>query len=327
MSSIESIRNGSIRKIAQPIKHVAQQGQTLLSQALPNRALLNHKFEPALGLDPQREFKMSRVAPFPFPVVLHFSYHKCLTVYYNRVISTLAREFGFPYFEHFYISNSALRSELRQSQHPRIFTLSMSEDVCFEGFPDYRGSCFIRDPRDLVVSGYRYHLWTKEPWCREPFQGWEWVTRHPVFEQYIESNRRKHPTTASYQEYLQTLTSEQGLLLEMIWRQSDFSQMRNWNYNNPKVLVQRYDKVIGQEQAAFKALFEHYQLHPALQARGLQLVEKYALKNQARGQSSHIRSGSTRQWPAEFSPLNQKVFKQLYGQLLIQLQYESSLDW
>ena len=26
----------------------------------------------------------------------------------------------------------------------------------------------IRDPRDVIVSGYFYHQWTDEPWANEP---------------------------------------------------------------------------------------------------------------------------------------------------------------
>lgn len=267
-------------------------------------------------------------SPFPYPVILHFSYHKCLTVYYNRILSTLAREFEFPYIEQFYVSNQTVKQALWQdSQRHRVFNLSMSEKVCFDGFPDYRGSCFLRDPRDLVVSGYKYHLWTKEAWCNEPFQGWEWVTRHPVFEQYIERDRSHHPTTASYQNYLKTLTPEQGILLEIIWRQTDFSQMLNWDYDNEKILVQRYNEVIGHEQAAFEALFRHYRFCPEIYQRGLELVEKYALKNQTKGKTNHIRSGSTGQWSSEFSPLHKQIFKQLHGDLLLKLGYEDSLTW
>ena len=31
--------------------------------------------------------------------------------------------------------------------------------------PPYRGAHLIRDPRDIVVSGYFYHLWTEEKWA------------------------------------------------------------------------------------------------------------------------------------------------------------------
>jgi len=40
----------------------------------------------------------------------------------------------------------------------RVLSVNNRSDIPWDRLPESRGSYFIRDPRDLVVSGYHYHL-------------------------------------------------------------------------------------------------------------------------------------------------------------------------
>lgn len=112
-------------------------------------------------------------------LVTHFSYHKCLTSYYQSVVRALSAEFGF-YYEHF--TSDYPRFEQAALNDTRVGEFSVSTTAA--AWPgndyEYRGSHFIRDPRDLVVSGYYYHLWTREAWCMDPGFEWRDLSRIPI---------------------------------------------------------------------------------------------------------------------------------------------------
>ncbi len=184
----------------------------------------------------------------------------------------------------------------------------------------------MRDPRDLIVSGYYYHLWTDEPWCvRTPYY-WYHVVQNPYF-QYVESDPARYPREQSYQAYLKSLDEERGLILELVWRARLFDRVRRWNFNNPRIIECKYEEIVGNEVAAFTKIFQHYGFHPRLARRGLELVEQHSLKNRAKGEQSHVRKGTQGQWAQDFTPLVKSLFKQTQGDLLIQLGYERDLDW
>lgn len=278
-----------------------------------------------LGLGAKKRYPLPANQLFPIDLIVHLSYHKCLTYYYTRVMKRLRKEFGVHY------RSCASDAELFNAQAltvagKRILMLSDSDAVAWTKLPPYKGSHFIRDPRDLIVSGYHYHLWTKEAWTRTPNFGWQHFIAMPAF-QYIEPDPAKYPTTQSYQEYLNSLDPESGMLLELLWRTSHFEQMQRWNYRNPNILEMRYEDIVGNERAAFECLFTHYGFHPRLRERALEVVDEFSIKNQPRGERDHLRNGEARQWDTEFTPRVRDLFKQRYPELLVQLGYERSANW
>ena len=189
-------------------------------------------------------------------------------------------------------------------------------------YPDYRGSHFVRDPRDLIVSGYHYHLWTGEPWCIAPDFDWRRIVNHPFFKEYVAGDDKRAPQRISYRDYLNTLDKEKGMIVEMLWRQHHFEHVRNWNYQNTKIMELKYEDIIGNEVESFGKLFSHYEFHPKIIDRGLEIVEKLSLKNKKKSKTGHVRNGTTSQWAAEFSPLHEHVFNDLYGDLLATMGYK-----
>lgn len=264
-------------------------------------------------------------APFPQDLILHVTYHKCLTLYYKRVMQVLAAEFPFVWTD-YYGQSAGFNQDAVQGSGKRIICLSDRDDVMWDQLPPYRASHFIRDPRDLIVSGYHYHLWTKETWCQASDFPWRHYVIRPFFE-LVEPDPANHPVDISYQAYLKSLDRERGMILEMIFRRDAFEQMGRWNYRNPSVLELRYEQVIGNEAKAFRQLFEHYRFQRRLLERGVQVAEELRLANLPKGEGKHLRNGETKQWKTELPPQVQQVFKQAHGTLLIQLGYERDLNW
>jgi hypothetical protein len=261
----------------------------------------------------------------PVDLLLHFSYHKCLTVYYHRVMSSLAGDFGFQWID---CSGDSGRFHEAATGGPgrRIVVLNNSDAIQWDRLPSYRGSHFIRDPRDSVVSGYLYHLWTTEAWCIAPDFAWDLYVPPERF-QWLDPDPARRPKNISYQAYLKTLDPERGMILEMIFLHGLFGQLRRWNFSNPDVLELRYEDVVGNEAAAFERLFEHYRFNSRMLKRGLQIARKYSLANQPKGQGQHTRSGASGQWREQFTPRVKDLFRREHGDLLVRLGYEKDASW
>ena len=263
---------------------------------------------------------------FPGSLAAHFSYHKCMTSYYNFVMIALSEEFGF-YRKHFRSNYEQFEVAAKTIPGKKALSVNNRSDINWEELPpSTRGSHFVRDPRDLIISGYHYHLWSDERHINVRDYNWRPIVDDPLFTEYVASGSERQPTGLTFQEYLNSLDKEKGLILELIWRKDHFGHMARWDYQNPKVIEVKYEEIISNEAAIFRRIFEHYEFHPLLIERGVEIAEELSLANKKKRQRSHVRSGATQQWKSEFSSLMKDLFRDRYGQLLIDLGYEAGRD-
>jgi len=270
---------------------------------------------------PLREKKL-----FPYDVIVHFSYHKCLTAYYDKIMAKLSKEFGF-HQKHFRGHINRFEEAVIKVKKKSIFSINNKSNIHFSMFPKYRGSHFIRDPRDLVISGYYYHLWTTEKWCNAPDFDWSNITRNRLFSEYIENRVSNYPRNISYKDFLNNLDKEKGLILEIIFRNDHFSNMQNWDFTNSNIIELKFEEIIGKEEECFERIFKHYGFHSKIIKRGKEIAEQYSLKNRNKCNTGHVRKGTPKQWPNEFSPFLKDLFKEVSGDLLILLDYEKDMNW
>jgi hypothetical protein len=182
-----------------------------------------------------------------------------------------------------------------------------------DGLAVLRASHMVRDPRDIVVSGYHYHLWTKERWVHIP---------------------REEYGGKTYQEYLKGLDQDEGIAVE-IHRQSGimFKGMAAWDYARPEFLELRYEDVIADEASWFTRLFRHYGFTEEAVAESVSIAEEFSFskitgrKIGEQQSEDHLRSGRHGQWRAEFTPEHVALFKELTGDLVLQLGYETDPGW
>jgi hypothetical protein len=133
------------------------------------------------------------------PLIVHCAHHKAGTVWITNVLRSVSSKYGL----RFQVSNDW--SE----------TLAPSTDVYIQNnsfvdipkLPAFRGSHLIRDPRDMVISGYFYHLWTKEPWVHVPMK--ERTADQKAHWPYFSESEFGDLT---YQEYLKSMDQEEGIL-------------------------------------------------------------------------------------------------------------------
>jgi hypothetical protein len=245
----------------------------------------------------------------PFPhgsrtTVVHVAHHRIGTVWFRNVLSLIARQFGLS-FQRVAGESGLPYADVLLYPHSRLFDGPRLES--------FRGSHLIRDPRDVVVSGYHYHLWTHEKWAHIPSPEYGGI---------------------SYQQYLRSLDPEDGIAAEIRrCAESHFAEMGAWNYAQPEFLELRYEDFIADEADHFARMFRHYGFNEAAVERSVDLALRFSFQKKA-GRSigevqegSHLRSGKPGQWQEVFTPDHKALFRELNGDLLERLGYVSGDDW
>jgi hypothetical protein len=224
-----------------------------------------------------------------------------MTVFYKKVFNEFSKQIGFTY-KHY---NDYYKPFLADPKHPNSISSLNNVTIDFEKLPTkYIGSHFIRDPRDLLVSGYRYHKWCKEAWA-------------------IDSTNGK-----SYQQKLNELDETSGYLLELDRMRHIFKAMGEWDFENPNILELKYEDIFNNEINKFNELFEFYELPKAHQEKFISIVDGYSfstLKKQNKtGKQKHAEIGYCGQWRELIPSDVLNVFMQEYGSLIEMLKYEKN---
>jgi hypothetical protein len=241
-------------------------------------------------------------------VIIHCCYHKVGTVWFGRVLREVAAEYGMRF------SAGSDYGKIRRFEQQRdsdIF-LDLGSHVDLDKLPDYVGSHMIRDPRDVVVSGYFYHLWTDEAWANLPLAEFRGM---------------------SYREYLNSVDQNEGLLTEI--RRVSFwvPHMVNWDYQNPRVFEIRYEDILQAEETTFGELFAHYGFSEEAVERCCRIAARYSFRSLSKGAGtsgrvkSHLRSGRSGEWRELFHEEHKQLFKELYPGAVAALGYEKDDSW
>jgi hypothetical protein len=244
---------------------------------------------------------LRRTGPSPFPagmprpLLVHCCYHKVGTVWFGRVFAEIARQYDLRL-------HAGPQAELGEAD---VFLEDHSR-IDPDRLPPFRGSHMIRDPRDVVVSAYFYHLRTAEPWALEPGEAWGGL---------------------SYQAHLRGLDRSAGLLAEI--RRSAgtvIADMTAWDYRDPRFLELRYEDMLADEEAGWRRLFDAWGFAPREAAACVKIALGFSL-HRMRKTSKHIRSGQPGEWRRHFGPEHRAAFKALTGDAAVTLGYEPDGSW
>jgi hypothetical protein len=122
----------------------------------------------------------------------------------------------------------------------------------YNKLPPYVGSHMIRDPRQIIVSGYFYHLKTDESWCKkEKYADW--------YKQAFGRRPKSDFGEKTYQQILNGRSKDQGILFEMqnVGKEV-INQMLKWDCNNPSIIELKYEDVIQDQKDWFPRIFRKY---------------------------------------------------------------------
>jgi hypothetical protein len=209
----------------------------------------------------------------------------------------------------------------------------------------HRGFHVVRDPRDVLVSGYCSHLHS------HPTEQWPELEKH--------------------RKALQSLSKEEGLLKEIEFSRPFLKAMHEWNYEQPHILELKMEDLTASPQQHFREILQHctlwqgqlspmaamrqhtnrvlYALHhrvsgtlipfrgatePAIDPNILDsILEDKRFEKMAEGRSkgeenrkSHYRKGEPGDWENHFTDRVAQSFEAEYGGIVSKLGYTDAFS-
>jgi hypothetical protein len=282
------------------------------------------------------------------PLYGYFGHHKCASTWIHSILETICCDAGLE-IAYLYAPRNFADDLPRHVAERRIdFVSYVNADADFlKGLPPYRGFHVVRDPRDIVVSGYFSHK-----------------NSHPTDD---------FPELPAHREKLQSVPKDEGLHaeIEFSFTRQVLGEMVKWDYRQPHVLELKQEELTPDPYRGFLKILAHLELldethvgmrqRPALYAklatnvlhwhhpklvpfraplvpfpaeRLLGIVHDHRFSNFAGGrkegqtdEKSHYRKGVAGDWKNHFTPEHVAHFKQVYGDLAERLGYEASADW
>ena len=193
---------------------------------------------------------------------------------------------------------------LRPGDIASAHLFSRSEVVARVSTPAFVPFFIYRDPRDVAVSHVHY------------------VTE-------MEPNHVHHPYYCSLPDFNARLTTsilgrpDAGVEFPNIAER--FAPYLDW-LEQPSVLKIQFEGLIHDRVATLNRIIEHLLASVSLDVNPIRLL-KYLESAIKPKKSPTFRSGKTGEWKNCFSKEHKRLFKEVAGDLLIRLGYESNDDW
>jgi hypothetical protein len=193
---------------------------------------------------------------------------------------------------------------LRPGDIASAHLFSRPEAVARVTMPKFMPYFIYRDPRDVVVS-------------------------HVFYVTEMEPNHVHHA-------YYQSLPDFDARLEVSILGRSDvdiefpdiaerFVPYLGW-LDQPSVMNIHFEDLIHNRIGTLKRIIDHFLIRAPLRTPRNRLLE-YLEKSINPNKSPTFRSGKTGEWKKHFTAEHKKIFKDVAGDLLIQLRYEKDNDW
>lgn len=244
------------------------------------------------------------------PILSYFGHHKCGTSWICRMVHAVCAATGRPKVachgtEHDF--GSDIERNLRN--HPFGFWCYVNANALFVRGVNVRGFHVVRDPRDVIVSGYYSHKAT------HPLEGW--------------------PRLAPFRKHLDGLNEEDGLLAELSFASPCMYDMYTWDYTTPGVMEVRFEDLVENPLhwvgAAFGFMGIGRDVLPDADLERIVKENSFEVWNGRKpGQedrTSHYRMGVAGDWRNHLTPKVKDEFKALYNPILLKLGYEHNANW
>ena len=238
--------------------------------------------------------------------ILILTHHKIATRLMTRVFHPLAKRRGFRFKRLLgKVSDIPNNCDILQLTH------SVVEDELLD--KGYRGVRIIRDPRDVIVSGYLYHqrCGDHEPWClNEDFSDDDFrfpTVPWPVDCQNIEARRDFVSlfNGKSYQTKITELDKEAGIVFEMDgYAGVTINTMLDWKERS-EILTIKMEDIVADFDVVFERIFRWVKFEEKVikeelvwaQAQDLNRMSVRDIK-----ENSHISTGKLTKWKEFFTP-------------------------
>ncbi len=270
--------------------------------------------------------------PRASPQLIVFSYHKSGTTLFWHVMTKVSDALGLKLANHF-----GLVEHL--DPEPDIVLLPHSLLRAPLDRP-YRAIRLIRDPRDIWVSGYLYHLRCVEEWCTntnfDPTPPIQWPLVDHSFAHLPEDWKRgffERLNGKSYQQNLRDRPLVDGLDFELEgYSGRTFAAMRAWPMNGADALDIRLEDVMADFDATMRRIFDHFGFAANQAAAALEVARSEDIRRMddaAILDRPQITSRTLGKWRDVLPDAHLARFESIYGDLIGELGYEpaSAIPW
>jgi hypothetical protein len=256
-----------------------------------------------------------------------FTHHKTGTVLLGKILNELAKLLNLSFCKVYgYAEEAPANFDIVLFEHSLVSEHLLSND--------FVGMHIIRDPREIIVSGYLYHLHTTERWCTNIpskndlpnnicFPVVPYSREHCPMEwklAYLELLDGK-----SYQQKLNGKSKSEAILFEMEnFAKWTLDAMATWNYASSKIIEVKMEDVFTNFDDVFLKIFLHFGFTDKLLEEAIKISRKHDLNRMSKSQiknNKHIHGGSGSKWGIHFDGKVKKEFDDKYGDLLIKLGY------
>lgn len=255
-----------------------------------------HQFKVVEGIGGFKSLALCPKRRISRPVRVHCGVHKALTMFSRQIYKEVAQvqrkrpfEWGWPFLppQSRTFFHDILRFYKRQWRYSLVSISGHRLDL--DSFADIRVVRFVRDPRDLLVSGYHYHKKGPQKWC---------AVVNPTVADFAVVNGavpRGIAPSQSYEMYLNSVDQETGFAAELEFRRPHFDGMMSWPIDDPRVLTLRYEDIIGHEAESIGKVGDHFGWSASTKAHAMQTAWAFSAggKEAVKG---HIRNKAPGQW-------------------------------
>lgn len=247
-------------------------------------------------------------------IFIHSTHHKAGTMLFLKIERDLAAKYDgkFFVFREENPNKHLFYEKLNKSSKP-IFCLDTHSLFDHKTLiVPYKASHMVRDPRDILVSGYNYHLKTTEEWCIKPLKKYNGL---------------------SYQEHLKSLPISEGISTELNRMKGTLMKnMLAWDYSNQHILELRFEDLIADFDGTMEKIFSHYGFAGKELEELVVMAAKHDINRMSDEQlqnNKHITNKERKKdtWRDTLNDQHIATMKQRYGDLLIRLGYEKDLNW
>jgi hypothetical protein len=200
---------------------------------------------------------------------------------------------------------------------------------------EHRGVRIIRDPRDVIVSGYLYHQRCDEQWClntdftnpERRFPQVPWPLDGATLgqrESFVESLGG-----ISYQENLRRLGDDEGLVFEMDgYAGITVQQMVGWR-TMENVLTIKMEDMMNDYDGSFERIFRWLNFEEEIVRDCVKVAGAHDMNRMTKEEIEahhHISTGKLRKWEAFFTDEVKTAYSTRFGDAHLTLGY-SDFDY
>ncbi len=244
------------------------------------------------------------------------THHKTGTVWMRRVLHDIKRTQDIPLMQCY---RAKKLSQAAKTGPQIIVNWESTFPKELRALPHARFIHMIRDPRDVLLSGMRYHR--KAPLGREKFL----------------ADTRDDLNGLNYQDHLNALpTDHDRWLFEMRNKHADtVREMLDWDYEGYNAFDIKYeDLILDLDCSLWRAMLEEFQIEGLDIDKAVQSYWDHSLfggvaeaKELGPQHAAHISSGSIAQWKTQMPRALAEIYADEYGDALVRLGYEADQSW